>query len=137
MDCTNSSAVRRPQTSTPALEALLPSQRSTPPLPLPASYNPTSLPALLTRLSSFKLTTFPSRPSPLSFALVGWTNSARNTLRFHVTGQALYYTGLEPPGPERFDEQPDRGQRSSQLVRDTRQEVESTGKCSVGVEASN
>jgi hypothetical protein len=81
MDCTDTSAVRRPQTSTPALEALLPSQRSTPPLPLPASYNPTSLPALLTRLSSFKLTTFPSRPSPLSFALVGWTNSARNTLR--------------------------------------------------------
>ncbi len=29
-----------------------------------------------------------------------FTQAARNSLRFHIFGQALYYTGLEPPKPE-------------------------------------
>ncbi|GAA5972925.1 hypothetical protein JCM11641_004006 [Rhodosporidiobolus odoratus] len=72
-----------PKTSTPALEALLSRSRTTsaaqPPSPPPASYDPTSLPLLLSRLSTYSLRTFsPSKPSSLSAlscALHGWTHT--------------------------------------------------------------
>ncbi|GAA5872251.1 hypothetical protein JCM1840_004109 [Sporobolomyces johnsonii] len=75
-----------PPTSTPALEALLSSSsfhRSLPSTtPVPASYDPTSLPALLSRLATYRLVSFsPSKPASLSSlacALHGWVN-ARNT----------------------------------------------------------
>ncbi|GAA6020510.1 hypothetical protein JCM11491_001380 [Sporobolomyces phaffii] len=71
-----------PPTSTPALEAILarshPARSTVSPAEPPASYDPTSLAALLARLATFKLTTYsPSKPPSLS-ALVcarhGWTN---------------------------------------------------------------
>ncbi|GAA5872058.1 hypothetical protein JCM16303_000962 [Sporobolomyces ruberrimus] len=68
-------------TSTPALEAILArnAPRSSPSTaPPPASYEPTSLPSLLSRLSTYKLSTYsPSKPrslSPLNCALHGWIN---------------------------------------------------------------
>ncbi|GAA5901431.1 uncharacterized protein JCM6883_000211 [Sporobolomyces salmoneus] len=70
-----------PLSSTPALQAIL--SRNTPrsvpsTVPPPPSYEPTSLPALLSRLSTFKLTTYsPSKPpslSSLQCALHGWIN---------------------------------------------------------------
>ncbi|GAA5906890.1 hypothetical protein JCM5296_005558 [Sporobolomyces johnsonii] len=75
-----------PPTSTPALEALLSSSsfhRSLPSTtPVPASYDPTSPPALLSRLATYRLVSFsPSKPASLSSlacALHGWVN-ARNT----------------------------------------------------------
>ncbi|GAA5951618.1 hypothetical protein JCM3765_005985 [Sporobolomyces pararoseus] len=72
-----------PPSSTPALEAILArnSTRSTPSsAPPPPSYEPTSLPALLSRLSTYKLTTYsPSKPpslSSLNCALHGWINKS-------------------------------------------------------------
>lgn len=68
-------------TSLPSLEALLPPTSLGPasPPPPPPSYTPLSLPHLLTRLSTFKLSTFsPLKPpslSPLACALHGWHSS--------------------------------------------------------------
>ncbi|GAA5966030.1 hypothetical protein JCM21900_004929 [Sporobolomyces salmonicolor] len=76
------SATARP-TSTPALEALLSStsafHRSRPSTaPVPASYDPSSLPALLVRLATYRLLSFsPAKPASLSSlacALHGWVN---------------------------------------------------------------
>ncbi|GAA5985476.1 hypothetical protein JCM5350_004011 [Sporobolomyces pararoseus] len=72
-----------PPSSTPALEAILArnTARSSPSsAPPPPSYEPTSLPALLSRLSTYKLTTYsPSKPpslSSLNCALHGWINKS-------------------------------------------------------------
>ncbi|GAA6038808.1 hypothetical protein JCM8097_002904 [Rhodosporidiobolus ruineniae] len=72
-----------PRTSTPALEAILArsstSRSASPAAPPPASYDPTSLPSLLARLSSYRLTSFsPSKPASLSAlqcALHGWKHT--------------------------------------------------------------
>ncbi|GAA5836306.1 hypothetical protein JCM5353_005983 [Sporobolomyces roseus] len=89
---TTSTTSKRPRTiptSTRALEQILSSrsnltQTSPSSLSAPPSYNPTSLPLLLSRLSTYKLSTYsPSKPttlSSLSCALHGWINSGRERL---------------------------------------------------------
>ena len=90
-------------TSTPALEAILartarPSRPSEA-LP-PATYQPTSLPALLERIATYRLTTFsPSKPpslSALSCALHGWihTPSTRERVQCVTCGHGVV---LLPP----------------------------------------
>lgn len=90
-------------TSTPALEAILartarPSKPSEA-LP-PATYQPTSLPALLERIATYRLTTFsPSKPpslSALSCALHGWihTPSTRERVQCVTCGHGVV---LLPP----------------------------------------
>lgn len=85
-------------TSTPALEAILartarPSAPSR--APPPPSYQPTSLPALLERISTYRLATFsPSKPpslSALSCALHGWvhTPSTRERLQCVTCGNGV------------------------------------------------
>ena len=91
------------KTSTPALEAILarmarPSRPSEA-LP-PATYQPTSLPALLERIATYRLTTFsPSKPpslSALSCALHGWihTPSTRERVQCVTCGHGVV---LLPP----------------------------------------
>ncbi|BGP20128.1 hypothetical protein JCM10213_000788 [Rhodosporidiobolus nylandii] len=92
-----------PLTSTPALEALLarsaPSPASAPAAP-PASYDPTSLPSLLARLATYRLSSFsPSKPaslSALSCALHGWrhTPETRERIECVTCGRAVV---LLPP----------------------------------------
>ncbi|GAA5985713.1 hypothetical protein JCM10908_007083 [Rhodotorula pacifica] len=90
-------------TSTPALEAILartarPSKPSE--APPPASYQPTSLPALLERIATYRLTTFsPSKPpslSALACALHGWvhTPSTRERIQCVTCGNGMV---LLPP----------------------------------------
>ncbi|GJN94443.1 hypothetical protein Rhopal_007523-T1 [Rhodotorula paludigena] len=91
-------------TSTPALEAILArtkARASTPSSKLaPPSYEPTSLPALLSRLATYRLSTFsPSKPaslSSLSCALHGWvhTQSTRERVQCVTCGQGIV---LLPP----------------------------------------
>ncbi|GAA5871525.1 hypothetical protein JCM3774_006286 [Rhodotorula dairenensis] len=84
--------------STPALEAILArtARPSTPSqAPPPPSYRPTSLPALLERISTYRLTTFsPSKPqslSALSCALHGWvhTPSTRERVQCVTCGNGV------------------------------------------------
>ncbi|KPV73343.1 uncharacterized protein RHOBADRAFT_55101 [Rhodotorula graminis WP1] len=93
-----------PRTSTPALEAIL-SRSSTHKPPAssataPTNYDPSSLPALLARLSTYRLSTFsPSKPSSLSSlncALHGWihTPSSRERIQCTTCAQGLV---LLPP----------------------------------------
>ncbi|BGP35491.1 hypothetical protein JCM10296v2_007329 [Rhodotorula toruloides] len=92
------------RTSTPALEAILAkssSRASTPSsAPPPPSYEPTSLPALLSRLSTYRLTTFsPSKPpslSSLACALHGWqhTPTTRERVQCVTCGRGVV---LLPP----------------------------------------
>ncbi|KAI5475843.1 zinc finger, C3HC-like protein [Pseudohyphozyma bogoriensis] len=68
-------------TSTPALQSLLAASHPTPlpPTTAPPSYTPTSLPSLLSRLQTYRLTTFSPKPpslSPPSCASYGWINRA-------------------------------------------------------------
>ncbi|GAA5820952.1 hypothetical protein JCM11251_001894 [Rhodosporidiobolus azoricus] len=95
-----------PRTSTPALEALLARTASPGPstpsnAPPPASYEPTSLPALLSRLQTYsRLSSFsPSKPASLSSlncALHGWkhTPSTRERVECVTCGRAVV---LLPP----------------------------------------
>ncbi|GAA6004590.1 uncharacterized protein JCM10292_005684 [Rhodotorula paludigena] len=86
-------------TSTAALEAILArtkARASTPSsTPAPPSYEPTSLPALLSRLATYRLSTFsPSKPaslSSLSCALHGWvhTQSTRERVQCVTCGQGI------------------------------------------------
>ncbi|GAA5878808.1 hypothetical protein JCM8547_004839 [Rhodosporidiobolus lusitaniae] len=95
-ETTGGAAVKKRKTSirtssTPALEAILArTARSTPmpsSAPPAANYDPTSLPALLARLSTYRLSSFsPSKPSSLSSlacALHGWkhTSSTRERVQ--------------------------------------------------------
>ncbi|GAA5847314.1 hypothetical protein JCM9279_000232 [Rhodotorula babjevae] len=82
-----------PRTSTPALEAIL-SRSSTHKQPAstaaaPVNYDPSSLPALLARLSTYRLSTFspfkPSSLSPLACALHGWTHTPSTRERIQCT----------------------------------------------------
>ena len=52
-------------------------------LPLTSLYRPSSLPCLLARLETFKLSTFSGKPAPidsLACALSGWTNDGKERL---------------------------------------------------------
>lgn len=90
-------------TSTPALEAIL-ARTARPSRPSevlpPATYQPTSLPALLERIATYRLTTFsPSKPpslSALSCALHGWihTPSTRERVQCVTCGHGVV---LLPP----------------------------------------
>ena len=92
-------------TSTRALESLL-SLRQAPPRSLPSSpqtlapdsYTPNSLPSLLDRLSSYRLTSYsPLKPftiSPLECALHGWTNTGKERLTCQTCKKSIV---LLPP----------------------------------------
>lgn len=91
--------------STPALESLLlhppPSPNSSLPS-APPSYNPLSLSALLSRISSYRLSTYSPKPSslsPLAASLPGWSNSGppRERLSCHSCGAAFL---VLPPSSE-------------------------------------
>lgn len=93
-----------PRTSTPALEAIL-SRSSTHKQPAstavaPINYDPSSLSALLTRLSTYRLSTFsPSKPSslsPLNCALHGWTHTTSTRERIQCTTCAQGLVLLPP-----------------------------------------
>ncbi|KAL8277565.1 hypothetical protein RQP46_009997 [Phenoliferia psychrophenolica] len=71
----------RETVSTPALVQLLAASRPlVRPAPVvPASYDPTSLPALLARIASFRLSSYSPKPAalaPPACALLGWTNES-------------------------------------------------------------
>ncbi|GAA5900973.1 hypothetical protein JCM8208_007579 [Rhodotorula glutinis] len=93
-----------PRTSTPALEAIL-SRSSTPRQPAstaaaPPNYGPSSLPALLARLATYRLSTFsPSKPSSLSSlncALHGWLHTPSTRERIQCTTCARGLVLLPP-----------------------------------------
>ncbi|GAA6017764.1 hypothetical protein JCM10207_000490 [Rhodosporidiobolus poonsookiae] len=96
-----------PRTSTPALEAILARSSPLPPstpstAAPPASYTPTSLPALLDRLSTYRLSSFsPSKPASLSAlacALHGWTHTPTTRERVQCVTCARGVVLLPPEG---------------------------------------
>lgn len=89
---------QRPTISTPALISILKSNNKLPSpthrnITPPSSYTPTSLSDLVTRISTYSLTSYlsgkPISLSPLSCALLGWKNAGKERLECVTCGKGF------------------------------------------------